>query len=76
MFWLGWSVLHSINHYVLCTLVLTYLQGTMLEKFLTVPQDEFNRYLRDAPKFTEEEIDTRREAYRYSKVQILFFILK
>ncbi|KIM89261.1 hypothetical protein PILCRDRAFT_218764 [Piloderma croceum F 1598] len=41
--------------------------GTMLEKFLTMPRDEFKRYLLDAPELTEEEIDTRREAYRYSK---------
>jgi hypothetical protein len=49
--------------------ILTCLQGTMLEKFLTVPRDEFERYLLDAPELTEEEIDTRREAYRYSKVK-------
>jgi len=30
----------------------------MLEKFLTVPRNEFNRYLLDAPEFTEEEMDT------------------
>lgn len=40
----------------------------MLEKFLTAPKEEFERYLRSAPEFTEDEIDTRREAYRYSKV--------
>ena len=40
----------------------------MLEKFLTVPQEEFNRYLSSAPELTEEEVDPRREAYRYSKV--------
>lgn len=40
----------------------------MLEKFLTVPQQEFNRYLRVAPEPTEDEVDPRREAYRYSKV--------
>jgi hypothetical protein len=49
--------------------MLTYLQGTMLEKFLTVPRDKFSRYLLDAPELTEEEIDTRREAYRYSMVK-------
>lgn len=40
----------------------------MLEKFLTAPPEEFQRYLRSAPELTEDEIDTRREAYRYSKV--------
>jgi hypothetical protein len=40
----------------------------MLEKFLTVPQEEFNRYLRDAPESMAEDIDSRREPYRYSKV--------
>ena len=50
--------------------MLTYPQGLMLEKFLTVSPEEFNRYLRDSPdpELTEEKIDTRREAYRYSKV--------
>lgn len=44
------------------------LQGTMLEKFLTLPEEEFNRYLLDAPDPTEEEVDRRREAFRFSKV--------
>ncbi|KAF7978478.1 hypothetical protein HWV62_45609 [Athelia sp. TMB] len=46
--------------------VLTWM-GTMLEKFLTAPKEEFQRYLRSAPELAEDEIDTRREAYRYSK---------
>ena len=40
----------------------------MLEKFLTTPPEEFKRYLREAPPLTDDEIDDRREAYRYSKV--------
>lgn len=46
--------------------VLTWM-GTMLEKFLTAPKEEFERCLRSAPPLAEDEIDTRREAYRYSK---------
>lgn len=40
----------------------------MLEKFLTAPPEEFKSYLREAPPLTEDEVDDRREAYRYSKV--------
>ena len=40
----------------------------MLEKFLTASPEEFKRYLREAPALTGDEIDDRREAYRYSKV--------
>lgn len=45
----------------------------MLEKFLTVSQEGFQRYLVDAPELKEEEIDKRREAYRYSKVAYTIF---
>ena len=39
----------------------------MLEKFLTVPEDEFCRLLRDAPPL-ERTDDGKREAYRYARV--------
>ena len=42
----------------------------MLEKFLTAPKEEVQRYMRSAPELTEDEIDTRREAYRYSKARV------
>ena len=48
--------------------MVNYSQGTMLEKFLTMPPEEFKLYLRDAPELAEEELDTRREAFRFSKV--------
>ena len=54
------------SSFVLISVVLSYLQGTMLEKFLTVPQEEFSSYLRHVPEM--DTVDTRREAYRYSKV--------
>lgn len=44
-----------------------YIQGTMLEKFLTVPEGEFKKLLRSAP-IVEKDSDTRREAYRYAMV--------
>ncbi|KIJ61149.1 hypothetical protein HYDPIDRAFT_31659 [Hydnomerulius pinastri MD-312] len=49
--------------------VLTWM-GTMLEKFLTVPEGEFRTLLRTSPAPALEEDgeskDTRREAYRYA----------
>ena len=39
----------------------------MLEKFLTVPEEEFKTLLRSAP-VAEHHSDTRREAYRYAMV--------
>ncbi|KAG9315444.1 hypothetical protein JVU11DRAFT_3055 [Chiua virens] len=44
--------------------VLTWM-GTMLEKFLTVSEGEFKKLLRSSP-VSEEDADTRREAYRYA----------
>ncbi|EGN98005.1 hypothetical protein SERLA73DRAFT_109301 [Serpula lacrymans var. lacrymans S7.3] len=46
--------------------ILTWM-GTMLEKFLTEPREEFVRYLRSSPEIPQEDIDPRREAYRYAK---------
>ncbi|KAH7915865.1 mitochondrial protein Pet127-domain-containing protein [Hygrophoropsis aurantiaca] len=46
--------------------VLTWM-GTMLEKFLTVPESEFKQYLRSSHVEIEDDGDARREAYRYSK---------
>ncbi|KAI9464309.1 mitochondrial protein Pet127-domain-containing protein [Boletus coccyginus] len=43
--------------------ILTWM-GTMLEKFLTVPEGEFKKLLRSAN--VVEDSDTRREAYRYA----------
>jgi hypothetical protein len=39
----------------------------MLENFLTKSPEEFRKLLRLTP-MEEEEIDPRREAYRYAKV--------
>lgn len=44
----------------------------MLEKFLTVPEEEFKKLLRSAA-VVEEDTDTRREAYRYAMVSDFFF---
>ncbi|KAG1718268.1 mitochondrial protein Pet127-domain-containing protein [Suillus lakei] len=46
--------------------VLTWM-GTLLEKFLTVPEPEFKTLLRSSPAPAEGEKDERREAYRYAK---------
>ncbi|KAG1822459.1 mitochondrial protein Pet127-domain-containing protein [Suillus subaureus] len=46
--------------------VLTWM-GTLLEKFLTVPEPEFKTLLRSSPAPAEGEEDKRREAYRYAK---------
>ncbi|KAG0693199.1 mitochondrial protein Pet127-domain-containing protein [Suillus ampliporus] len=46
--------------------VLTWM-GTLLEKFLTLPEPEFKTLLRSTPAPTEGEEDDRREAYRYAK---------
>ncbi|KAG1897421.1 mitochondrial protein Pet127-domain-containing protein [Suillus fuscotomentosus] len=46
--------------------VLTWM-GTLLEKFLTVPESEFKTFLRSSPALAEGEEDKRREAYRYAK---------
>ncbi|KAG2127544.1 mitochondrial protein Pet127-domain-containing protein [Suillus bovinus] len=46
--------------------VLTWM-GTLLEKFLTVPEPEFKTLLRSSPALPEGEEDKRREAYRYAK---------
>ncbi|KAG1733018.1 mitochondrial protein Pet127-domain-containing protein [Suillus paluster] len=46
--------------------VLTWM-GTLLEKFLTVPEPEFKTLLRSSPAPAEGEEDNRREAYRYAK---------
>lgn len=40
----------------------------MLEKFLTLPQEEFQKLLRDSPSL--EQDDGKREAYRYARVCI------
>jgi hypothetical protein len=45
------------------------LQGTLLEKFLTVPESEFKTLMRSSPAPAEGEEDKRREAYRYAKVR-------
>src|ERR1700722_9238053 len=47
----------------------------MLEKFLTVPQEQFSHYLLDTPEPAPEKVDTRREAYRYSKVILKSYLL-
>lgn len=39
--------------------------GTMLEKFLTLPDLEFKQLLRSAPG-SSDDLDSRREAYRYA----------
>lgn len=49
-------------------------QGTVLEKFLTMPKEQFSRLLRSSPDPTEEP-ESKREAYRYSKVYISYTIL-
>lgn len=46
--------------------VLTWM-GTLLEKFLTVPESEFKTLMRSSPAPAEGEEDKRREAYRYAK---------
>ena len=46
-------------------------QGTLLEKYLTTPTQEFSSYLRSNPLPPCNE-DIRREAYRYAKVYILY----
>ncbi|KAG1787452.1 RNA processing-related protein, mitochondrial RNA degradation [Suillus plorans] len=46
--------------------VLTWM-GTLLEKFVTVPEPEFKTFLRSSPALAEGEEDKRREAYRYAK---------
>ena len=46
--------------------ILTWM-GTMLEKFLTVPEDTFRTLMREAPPLGEP-VDNLREAYRYAKV--------
>lgn len=43
------------------------LQGTMLEKFLTLPEAEFSKLLRSSPRPVVED-DGKREAYRYARV--------
>lgn len=45
------------------------LQGTLLEKFLTVPESDFKALMRSSPGSAEGEEDKRREAYRYAKVR-------
>lgn len=40
----------------------------MLEKFLTTDEEGFQKYLRSHPG--EEEMDNRREAYRYAQVSL------
>lgn len=39
----------------------------MLEKFLTLPDYEFKKFLRSAPDPSDDR-DSRREAYRYAMV--------
>ncbi|KAG1761033.1 mitochondrial protein Pet127-domain-containing protein, partial [Suillus occidentalis] len=46
--------------------VLTWM-GTLLEKFLTVPESDFKALMRSSPASAEGEEDKRREAYRYAK---------
>lgn len=46
--------------------VLTWM-GTLLEKFLTVPESDFKALMRSSPGSAEGEEDKRREAYRYAK---------
>ena len=48
--------------------VLTWM-GTMLEKFLTLEEDEFKKLLKETPK-PELVDDGKREAYRYAKVRV------
>jgi len=45
-------------------------KGTMLEKYLTHPANEFARLLRSTPNVTPEALECfkKPEAYRYSKV--------
>jgi hypothetical protein len=47
---------------------LSVKQGTMLEKFLTSNEDEFDRLMRTSTSPTILEKDNRREAYRFAKV--------
>jgi len=51
------------------------LQGTLLEKFLTLPEPEFKPLLRSSPAAAEGEEDDRGEAYRYAKVRLCFLAL-
>ncbi|KAG6335961.1 hypothetical protein ID866_3114 [Astraeus odoratus] len=44
--------------------VLTWM-GTMLEKFLTLPESEFKKLLRSAPELSSDQ-DSQKEAYRYA----------
>ncbi|KAF8895406.1 mitochondrial protein Pet127-domain-containing protein [Infundibulicybe gibba] len=43
--------------------------GTLLEKHLTMSQEEFTSYMRSQPPPAEEEGDSMREAYRFAKSQ-------
>ena len=47
--------------------VLTWM-GTMLEKFLTVEEDEFKTLLKDVPNSKMVD-DGKKEAYRYARVR-------
>jgi hypothetical protein len=44
------------------------MQGTLLEKFLTQPPEEFLRLTRSVDDSTVVWTEPRREAYRYAKV--------
>lgn len=48
-------------------------QGIMLEKFLTLPEDQFKLLLHDSPAAPTEP-DQRRDAYRF--VQVSSFVLQ
>ena len=41
----------------------------MLEKFLTLSENDFKALLREAPQ-SEWKVDNRREAFRYAKVSL------
>jgi len=40
----------------------------MLEKFLTLPKEVFDKYLRSKPKSSLPERDGKRDAFRFTKV--------
>jgi Mitochondrial protein Pet127 len=51
------------------------MQGTLLEKFLTTPPEEFLRLVRSVDDPTAVAKDPRNEAYRYAKVSFCFILV-
>lgn len=53
----------------LCDFSICILQGTLLEKYLTMTPEEFTSYMRSTPP-AEEQSEPIRESYRYAKVDL------